>query len=106
LEKRVKDRYLDVIERDLDKAIDRARRAKDAGEPTSVGWLGNAVDLLSGLADRDVIPDTLTDQTSAHDPLMATTRRHDARTGRSPAQSTTRPNISSLHWRRSLFTWR
>jgi len=73
LEKRVKDRYLDETfaggERDLDKAIDRALELKDAGQPTSVGWLGNAVDLLARLIERNITPDTLTDQTSAHDPL-------------------------------------
>jgi urocanate hydratase len=69
LEKRVKDRYLDVIERDLDRAIDRALELKSKGSATSVAWLGNAVDLLERLIDREIIPDTLTDQTSAHDPL-------------------------------------
>jgi len=73
LEKRVKDRYLDETfaggECDLDKAIDRALELKDAGQPTSVGWLGNAVDLLARLIERNITPDTLTDQTSAHDPL-------------------------------------
>jgi len=69
LEKRVKDRYLDVIERDLDKAIDRATIAKKSGEAISIGWLGNAVDLLQALIKRKITPDTLTDQTSAHDPL-------------------------------------
>jgi len=69
LEKRVKDRYLDVIERDLDKAIDRALLARKNGEAISIGSLGNAVDLLERLLARSIIPDTLTDQTSAHDPL-------------------------------------
>jgi urocanate hydratase len=69
LEKRVKDRCLDVIERDLDRAIDRALLAKKNGEAISIGWLGNAVDLLQTLIKRKITPDTLTDQTSAHDPL-------------------------------------
>ena len=67
--KRVHDRYLDEIEEDLDKAIDRAVAAREAKEPVSIGWLGNAVDLLRRLVDRGITPDTLTDQTSAHDPL-------------------------------------
>jgi urocanate hydratase len=46
LEKRVGDRYLDEIHRDLDAAIDRALQGKEAGEAVSIGWLGNAVDLL------------------------------------------------------------
>jgi urocanate hydratase len=69
LEKRVHDRYLDVIERDLDAAIDRAVSAAAAREAISIGWLGNAVDLLEAMRARDIRPDVLTDQTSAHDPL-------------------------------------
>jgi len=69
LEKRVHDRYLDEIVEDLDSAIDRAIDLKKKGQGTSIGWLGNAVDLLARLKARNVIPDTLTDQTSAHDPL-------------------------------------
>lgn len=69
LEKRVHDRYLDEIHDDLDVAIDRALHLKDAREAISVGWPGNIVDLLRRLEERDIIPDVLTDQTSAHDPL-------------------------------------
>jgi urocanate hydratase len=69
LEKRVHDRYLDVIEHDLDAAIDRALEAKKTGEAISIGWLGNIVDLLEALHDRNLTPEALTDQTSAHDPL-------------------------------------
>ncbi|MFO0874585.1 MAG: urocanate hydratase [Phycisphaerales bacterium] len=82
LEKRVKDRYLDEIvagpegesddasiEATIDAAIDRALRAKGAGEAVSIGVLANAVDLLRRLEARRIVPDTLTDQTSAHDPL-------------------------------------
>jgi urocanate hydratase len=69
LEKRVHDRYLDEVERDLDAAVARAVAAKEAGEAVSIGWLGNAVDLLEHLVERGLVPDALTDQTSAHDPL-------------------------------------
>ncbi len=69
LEKRVHDKYLDVIERDLQTAINRALEAKEKGEAISIGWLGNVCDLLQALIDRKIVPDTLTDQTSAHDPL-------------------------------------
>ena len=69
LQKRAKDRYLDEIIEDLDAAIDRAITARDADESVSIGWLGNAVDLLDRLLERDITPDVLTDQTSAHDPL-------------------------------------
>ena len=68
LEKRVHDRYLDEIIDDLGAAIDRAVAAKDAKDAISIGWTGNAVDLLQALVDRGIVPETLTDQTSAHDP--------------------------------------
>ena len=70
LEKRVHDRYLDEIEEDLDAAIDRALRYRDEKKALSIGYLGNAVDLLRRLDERGIVPDTLTDQTSAHDPLV------------------------------------
>ncbi|MCH8164917.1 MAG: urocanate hydratase [Planctomycetes bacterium] len=69
LEKRVGKRYLDEFHRDLDDAIERALRAKDNGEAVSIGWLGNAVDLLEALIARKIVPEVLTDQTAAHDPL-------------------------------------
>ena len=69
LEKRVHDRYLDAFHHDLDDAISLALEAKENKQAVSIGWLGNAVDLLEELVSRNIVPDTLTDQTSAHDPL-------------------------------------
>ena len=69
LKKRVHDRYLDELHEDLDGAIDRAIELKKRGEAISVGVLANAVDLLARLKARKIVPETLTDQTSAHDPL-------------------------------------
>jgi urocanate hydratase len=69
LKKRVHDRYLDELHEDMDKAIDRAVELKKRGEAISVGVLANAVDLLARLKARKIVPETLTDQTSAHDPL-------------------------------------
>jgi urocanate hydratase len=69
LEKRVHDRYLDEVHESLDAAIDRALEATGKREAVSIGWLGNAVDLLERLAERGLVPAALTDQTSAHDPL-------------------------------------
>ncbi len=66
---RLKTRYIDVIEENLDKALERVSRAKERGEPLSVGLLGNAADILPELARRRFPVDILTDQTSAHDPL-------------------------------------
>lgn len=56
--------------RDIDQGIDRALAAKERGEALSIGVLCNAVELLERLIERGVVPDTLTDQTSAHDPLI------------------------------------
>jgi urocanate hydratase len=69
IEKRLETRYCDVLVEDLDEAIDRALEWKAAGVARSIGVVGNAVDLLRRLIERDVTPDVLTDQTSAHDPL-------------------------------------
>ena len=69
LDKRVHDRYLDEIVEGLDAAIDRALEAKAQGEAVSIGWCGTAVALLERLEARGIVPETLTDQTSAHDPL-------------------------------------
>ena len=70
INKRVSSRYLDLKITDIDKAIDQALEAKAAGKAISIGVLCNAVHLLEHMVARNVIPDTLTDQTSAHDPLV------------------------------------
>jgi urocanate hydratase len=70
IEKRLETRYLDQAEKDIDNAIDRALQAKKNKEALSIGVHCNAVDLLVRLLERNIIPDTLTDQTSAHDPLI------------------------------------
>ncbi|MEO0078482.1 MAG: urocanate hydratase [candidate division WOR-3 bacterium] len=64
-----KPRYLDERIDDLDKAIDRALDMKARRQAWSVAWCGNIVDLLKRLVSRQVVPDILTDQTSAHDEL-------------------------------------
>lgn len=68
--KRLETRYIDEIEFNIDIAIDRALQYKQEGKARSIGVVCNAVDLLQRLTDRNIIPDTLTDQTSAHDPLI------------------------------------
>jgi len=70
MEKRLETKYLDLIIEDVDKAIDRAIEAKQKKEIVSIGVLCNAVHLLERLVERNIVPDTLTDQTSAHDPLI------------------------------------
>jgi urocanate hydratase len=70
IDKRLETRYLDEKYTDIDEAIDKAIEAKVKAEAKSIGVLCNAVHLLQRLIDRNIIPDTLTDQTSAHDPLI------------------------------------
>jgi urocanate hydratase len=69
IQRRLETRYLDVSTESLDDALARAREAKAARRPLSIGLLGNAADVLPDLVRRGVVPDLLTDQTSAHDPL-------------------------------------
>lgn len=70
IDKRIQTRYLDEKYTTIDHAIDQALKYKNQGEAKSIGVLCNAVDLLERLIERNIIPDTLTDQTSAHDPLI------------------------------------
>ncbi len=70
IDKRLETKYLDEKIIDIDEAIDQALRYKAAGIAKSIGVLCNAVHLLERLIERHIIPDTLTDQTSAHDPLI------------------------------------
>jgi len=70
MEKRIKTKYLDEIIENIDEAIDKAVIAKDEGKAWSIGVHCNAVDLLKRLIDRNISVDVLTDQTSAHDPLV------------------------------------
>jgi urocanate hydratase len=69
IDRRLRSRYLDVREISLDAAIDRALEARDAREAVSIGVEANAVELLERLIARGIVPDLLTDQTSAHDEL-------------------------------------
>jgi len=69
LERRRAGAYLDEIASDLDAGIQRALELTRAREARSVGVAVNAVTLLEELVERDVTPQLLTDQTSAHDPL-------------------------------------
>jgi urocanate hydratase len=70
IDKRIETKYLDEKYNDIDIAIDRALEAKANKQNISIGVICNAVDLLQKLIDRNIVPDTLTDQTSAHDPLI------------------------------------
>ncbi|MEO7314825.1 MAG: urocanate hydratase [Ginsengibacter sp.] len=70
IEKRIETKYLDEMVLDIDEAIDKALKAKEEGKAWSIGVHCNAVDLLQRLTDREIKVDILTDQTSAHDPLI------------------------------------
>lgn len=69
IQRRLDHRYLDRMTRSLDEALTWAREAQAKGEPLSIGLLGNAAEVYPELVRRGVIPDVVTDQTSAHDPL-------------------------------------
>ena len=73
LRRRMGKRYLDEVETDIDKAVERVMQAKRDGEAVSVGLVGNAAEVFPELLERQkagtVEIDIVTDQTSAHDPL-------------------------------------
>ncbi len=69
LDFRLRTRYLDTQAKDLDHALELVEDAKSSGKPISVGLLGNAAEVFPEIARRDIRPDMVTDQTSAHDPL-------------------------------------
>jgi urocanate hydratase len=69
IERRLETRYLDEMTESADEAVARAREAVASRKPLSIGLLGNAADVLPDLVQRGLVPDLVTDQTSAHDPL-------------------------------------
>jgi urocanate hydratase len=69
IEMRLKTRYVDVKADTLDEALEILNRSLKEKKPISIALLGNAADILPELLRRNVLPDMLTDQTSAHDPI-------------------------------------
>lgn len=69
IDRRIETNYVDVQADDLADAITRAQEAKEKGEALSIGLLGNAAEVLPMMIELGFIPDVLTDQTSAHDPV-------------------------------------
>ena len=61
--------YVDQVLEDLDQALGKVKEATETGEAISIGLVGNAAEVFPELVERDLIPDVVTDQTSAHDPL-------------------------------------
>ena len=66
---RIQTRYVDVKAKSLDQALAFINEATAKGEAISVGLLGNVADIFPELVKRGIVPDVVTDQTSAHDPL-------------------------------------
>ncbi len=69
IRRRVDTGYCDAMTTDLEEALRRIRVATEAGEAVSIGLVGNCAEVLPQLVVRDVVPDIVTDQTSAHDEL-------------------------------------
>lgn len=67
IQRRLKTGLLDVVAEDLEEAIGIVRRAVGSKRPLSVGLLGNAADVYEAIMERAIVPDVVTDQTSAHD---------------------------------------
>ena len=69
IERRLETKYLDLATESLDEALNLARNAVLSGRPLSIGLLGNAADIVPKIVEMEIIPDMVTDQTSAHDEL-------------------------------------
>ncbi len=69
IERRVATGYCDRMSADLEEALAWVRGAAERGEAVSVGLVGNCAEVLPEIVRRGVVPDVLTDQTSAHDPV-------------------------------------
>ena len=70
IEKRLRTGYCDVMALSIEEALDRIDYARRLGDTVSVGLVGNCADVIPEIARRGIVPDILTDQTSAHDPLQ------------------------------------
>lgn len=69
IKKRLETRYIDKMTSDYAEALKWTLEAMEKGTAVSIGWVGDIGDLLEKLLNDNIIPDILTDQTSAHDPL-------------------------------------
>lgn len=69
IQKRLDTKYLDTLASNFDEAIELALKAKKDGVATSIGVVGNASEFFKYVLDKGIVPDLVTDQTSAHDPL-------------------------------------
>jgi urocanate hydratase len=69
IKKRLESNYLDRAAASLDEAMELIEQSIQKNKPLSVGLLGNAAEILPEMIKRDIKPDIVTDQTSAHDPV-------------------------------------
>lgn len=69
IEKRLQTKYIDEVARDIDEALQKVRHYQNLGEAKSIGLQGNMATVIHQLLEKNFLPDILTDQTSAHDPL-------------------------------------
>ncbi|WP_040759872.1 urocanate hydratase [Sporosarcina newyorkensis] len=68
IERKINERYCDYIYEDLDEALKKVKELTEKGEAASIGLVGNCADVYQEIHDRGIVPDIVTDQTSAHDP--------------------------------------
>lgn len=69
IERKIKEGYCDHLAESVDEALEMVKAYTEKGEPTSIGLVGNCADVYPTLVERGIIPDIVTDQTSAHDPI-------------------------------------
>ena len=69
IQRRFETKYLDTSTANLDEALQLAQDAKEKGKALSIGLLGNCADILPEIVKRGIVPEVVTDQTSAHDEL-------------------------------------
>lgn len=69
IQRRIETGYCDEMASTLDEALPQVREAVNQGQPLSIGLIGNAAEVYPELVRRGIVPDLVTDQTSAHDAL-------------------------------------
>ena len=76
IKRRLEAKYLDRYVRTVHEALELAGNAKDEGRAESIGLLGNCAEALPAIFNKGIVPDVVTDQTSAHDPIGGYIPRH------------------------------
>jgi urocanate hydratase len=69
IERKINEGYCDYIADDLDEALKMVKEFTEKGEAASIGLVGNCADIYPAILEKGIIPDIVTDQTSAHDPI-------------------------------------